>query len=193
MALRADKTKLQVFSNKQTELSAYYAKLVSPLAMGGKNLSFVDDAEHVGILRSTAGNMPHIQKRISSHKKALNAVLPIGLARGHRGNPAASLRINSIYALPVRMSGLSSLVLQSSEMDIISKYTKVTSERLQKLQPRTLHCIVMFLRGQLPGLAQLHLGQLSVSGMSSRDPKSLLHKHACHVLSVSKPSVLSWF
>ena len=173
VALRADKTKLQVFSNKQTELSAYYAKLVSPLAMGGKNLSFVDDAEHVGILRSTAGNMPHIQKRISSHKKALNAVLPIGLARGYRGNPAASLRINSIYALPVLMSGLSSLVLQSSEMDIISKYTKVTSERLQKLQPRTLHCIVMFLRGQLPGLAQLHLGQLYVFGMISRDPKCM--------------------
>ena len=51
----------------------------------------------------------------------------------------------------------------------------------------------MFLGGQLPGLAQLHLGQLSVFGMISRDPKSFLHKHACHVLSVSKPSVLSWF
>ena len=193
VTLRAEKTKLQVFSNKQTELASYYAKVVSPLTMGDTYLSFVEDAEHVGILRSTGGNMPHILKRIASHKKALHAVLPLGLARGHRGNPAAVLQIHCVYALPVLLSGLSSLVLRSDETNLITRYTREVIERLQKLQRRTPLCIVMFLGGQLPGLAQLHLRQLTLFGMISRDPKSLLYRHACHVLAVYKASVSSWF
>ena len=34
---------------------------------------FVDEAEHVGFLRSTAGNLPHILNRLSAHKKSLAA------------------------------------------------------------------------------------------------------------------------
>ena len=50
-----------------------------------------ENAEHVGIVRATQGNLPAILARISSHKKALGAVLNTGVPRGHRGNPAASL------------------------------------------------------------------------------------------------------
>ena len=193
VTLRADKTKLQAFSNKNTDMAAYYAKLVSPIVMDGVPLDFIDNADHVGILRSTAGNLPHIQGRITSHKKALNSLLPVGLARGHRGNPAASLKINSIYAIPVLFSGLASLLMTSSEINIVSQYMKECAERLQKLMARTPLSVVSFLGGQLPGHAQLHLRQLSIFGTISRNQESLLHKQAWHVLSTPHSPCSSWF
>ena len=95
--LRPEKTKLQAFCTSYSEIEAYYAKTVSPITMEGNPVNFVEKAEHVGVLRSSAGNLPHISNRIASHKRALAAVLPVGLARGHRGNPAASIIISNIY------------------------------------------------------------------------------------------------
>ena len=162
VTLRADKTKLQVFSDKRSEMDAYYAKVISPLVMNDKPIKFVPEAEHVGLLRSTeAGNLQHILQRFANHRKALSAVLPVGLARGHRGNPAASLLVNDIYATPVLFSGLSSLILKSTEVTMIDQYMKQTVQRLQKLMDKTPACVVAFLGGQLPGTALLHMKQLS--------------------------------
>ena len=117
--LRADKTKLQAYSNKSSESLAYYAKIINPVNIDQKVIEFTNEAEHVGILRSPAGNLPHISARIAAHKKALAAVIPFGLAKSHRGNPAASLRINNLYATPVLFSGLGSIILTAAEINII--------------------------------------------------------------------------
>ena len=91
--LRANKTKLQAYSSKSSDMQAYYAKVVKPIVIGDQVINFSDEAEHVGLIRSTKGNLPHINARIISHRNALTSVLPFGLARSHWCNPAASLRI----------------------------------------------------------------------------------------------------
>ena len=48
VTLRADKTKLQAFSSDNSFLSAYCAKVVSPINVCGTPVEFVDEAEHVG-------------------------------------------------------------------------------------------------------------------------------------------------
>ena len=151
--LRADKTKLQVFSNKNSEAKANSATVENPIKIGDEVVSFTDEADHVGIIRSISGNLPHITGRLSAHRKALLAVLPLGLARGHNGNPALSLRINKIYATPLLFSGMGSLVLSSNETNILEKYTKKTVQNLQKLMDKTPSCVVAFLGGALPGTA----------------------------------------
>ena len=78
--------------------------------------------EQVGITRSTAGNLPHILNRFTARRRALAAVLPVGLARGHRGNHAAAIRVHHLYATPVLLSGLSSLVLKKTEVAMIEDY-----------------------------------------------------------------------
>ena len=193
MELRADKTKLQVFSNKYSDLEAYYAKVVNPVNIDGKSIPFVDETEHVGILRSTSSNLPHISGRISAHRKALLAVLPLGLSRGHHGNPAASLRINQIFATPVLFSGLGSLILSAVETNMLDKYLKNVTQNLQRLMDRTPACVVAFLGGTLPGAALLHLKQLSIFGMITRQRGSHLYVYGIQVLSSSRPSLNSWF
>jgi hypothetical protein len=77
-----------------------YSRLTNPVTIDYTTGKFVEEAEHVGVLRSTNGNMPHILKRIASHKNYLCAVYSAGMARVHRGNPAASPRVHQLHVTP---------------------------------------------------------------------------------------------
>ena len=49
VTLSADKTKLQVFSNKSSEMAVFYARAardVSPIIIDGETVDFVEEAEH---------------------------------------------------------------------------------------------------------------------------------------------------
>ena len=52
-----EKTKLLCFVPKGHELSTFYYKLMSPVALNNKKIPFVNDAEHIGITRAVSGNM----------------------------------------------------------------------------------------------------------------------------------------
>jgi hypothetical protein len=189
-----EKTKLLCFSPSTLQSSAYYWKLVSPVSLGSFKIEFSNEAEHVGILRSVDGNLPNVMSRMSAHTRALRAVLPAGLARSHSGNPAASLRIQLLYGAPVLLSGLGSLVLSKSEMDILQQYYKKSLERLQRLHQATPDSVVYFLGGSLPLKALHHMHQLShLSMIAQLGPNHILHRLGCQTLSTAKPSSHSWF
>ena len=145
------------------------------------------------MLRSVVGNLPSLLTRISAHKRALGAVLFTGLARSHRANPAASLRIQQLYANPVLFSDIGSLVLTNQESQVIAQHHKETISNLQRLLHKTPRAVIYFLAGSLPGEAFLHLRQLSIFGMVSRLPNSILHKHAVNIFKNITQSRSSWF
>ena len=191
--LCADKTKLQVFFTKDMQVSVEYARNTNPIHMDGAKINFVDTAEHVGMLRSSAGNHLTILARIIAHKNALAGVLHTGMARGHRGNPAASLRVDQLHGVPVLLSGLATLVLSKNEENLIALHHKETLQGLLRLYPLTPRSVICFLAGSLPGAALLHLRQLSIFGMICRLPENILHKHAVNYFSSVTPSSKSWF
>ena len=90
VVMTPEKTKLFVFSPDKQDAYTEYYKACNYLEIDGVPLSFVNSAEHVGVIRSVSGNLPHILQRIAGHKKSLVAVLSAWMARRHRGNPAAS-------------------------------------------------------------------------------------------------------
>ena len=159
----------------------------------GTPIKFVDSTEHVGVTRSVHGNFPHILNRFSSHNKSLHAVLPVGLARGHRGNPAAALRVEKLYGIPVLLSGTASLVLKQLEIDILNSHLKAKLENLQKLHKKTPDPVVYFLAGSLPASALLHLRQLSLFSMITRLPENILNRIGRYILTTTKDSYKSWF
>ena len=174
-------------------MAAYFAKIVSPIMMEGQQVQFSEEVEHVGLTRSPSGNLPHISGRFTAHRKVLDGLLPLGLARGHHGNPAASILIHRTYAIPVLYSGVAALVLKSREVTMLDQYLKRTVQRLMKLAEKTPACVVAFLAGQLPARALLHQHQLVLFGMVSRMPGSVLHRHATHILTSARPGAASWF
>ena len=188
-----EKTKLQLFLPKSHLPFEKHLTSSSPIMMNSKEISYVNHAEHVGVVRSTCGNLPSILDRVSAHKRALGAVLSAGLGRRHRSNPAAGLQVNLLHGTPVLLSGLATLVLKNQEVDILNKHYMKTLQNLQRLYDKTPDCVVAFLGGHLPGKAELHLRQLSLFGMISRLPNDVLHHHAVNVLTAAKPSSNSWF
>ena len=137
--------------------------------------------------------MPHILQRIASHKNDLSAVCSAGMARGHRGNPAASLRVHQLHATPVLLSGMASLVLSKAETKVVDTHYKCTIQRLQRLHPNTPRAVVFFMAGCLPGEAVLHQRQLGLFSMVCHLHGDPLNLHAKYILTTAPPSAKSWF
>ena len=191
--LVASKTKLLPVYLPRHSFLVDYAKVTNSVKIENTTVSFVHEAEHVGVLRSTHGNMPNILQRIASHKKALGGVSSAGMARSHRGNPAASLRVHQLYATPVLLSGLGSLYLNEAEQKVLDAHYQNTIQNIQRLHQNTPRGVVFLLAGCLPGKAMLHSRQLSLLLMVCHLPEDPLNKHAKHILSCAPPSAKSWF
>ena len=191
--LVASKTKLLLVYQPRHEYLVEYAKLVNPVKIENMAVQFVREAEHVGVLRSCHGNMPNILERIANHKKAIGSISSAGMARSHRGNPAASLRVHQLYAMPVLMSGLASLHLAETELKVLEGHYKNTIQNLQRLHQNTPRAVVFLLAGCLPYRAVLHTRQLSLYLMICHLPNDPLNNHARFILSSAPPSARSWF
>ena len=191
--LVSSKTKLLPIYNKNHQLLVNYAEIINPVTINGTKVEFSKEADHVGVIRSIAGNMPNIVNRISSHKKALGSVSSVGLARNHRGNPAATLRVQQMYGTPVLFSGLACLVLSKPEVNVIETHFKNTLQNLQKLHQNTPRCVVYFMAGSLPAEAILHLRQLGLFSMITRLQTDPLNVHARYTLTNAPTSAKSWF
>ena len=109
MKLEPSKTKLLVYCPDKQSFLVDHALNSQTIKLNNIPVKIVNETDHVGVLRSAVGNLPHILQRIARHKKALHALLPAGLARRHRGNPAASLKVSQIYGTPVLLLGTATL------------------------------------------------------------------------------------
>ena len=56
-----------VFSTENYSHLVEHAKLVNQITIGGEPVMFVNEAEHVGVIRNISGNIPNILKRITAH------------------------------------------------------------------------------------------------------------------------------
>ena len=190
--LSTSKTKLLCFSSVNSEYIKY-AKLINPMHIEDETIPFSNTAEHVGVIRSPGGNLPHIHQRLVSHKKALGAILFTGMSRRHRANPLAAIRAEKIFGSPVLFSGLPSLILNKGEIELVSAHVKQTLEGLLKLHPKTPEPVVFLISGTMPAEATLHLKQLTLFGMICRLPENILHRIAQEALILSDDKDKSWF
>ena len=150
-------------------------------------------AEHVGVLRSPiGGNLASITSRIAGHTKSLYSVISCGMARNHRGNPAASLRVEACYSAPKLFSGLASLLLSKADMKVLAVHRRLTLQRLQRLHPCTPAPALHFLSGSLPAPALVHKHQFTLLHMLAvLGPGNILYQHGMHILHHSIRN--SWF
>ena len=187
--LCADKTKLLMMTSRTDQHFIPF----NPIKIKGQNIEFSNQAEHVGVTRSCDGNLPHLLNRFVAHKKALAAVCFTGVAHSHRGNLAASVKLEKLYGEPVLLSGLASLVLTRVELNLLDQHYSTTLRNLLKAHSGTPRSFVLFMCGSLPGEALLHLRQLGLFSMITRLHQDPLNKRARHVLVTSKSSSKSWF
>ena len=124
----------------------------------------------------------------------MGSILSAGLARSHRANPEASLRVLKLYGDPVLFSGLGSLVLKKQEVLIVDTHHKNYITAIQKLYKGTPRSFVYLVGGSLPGEAIVHLRQLTLFGMIARlSDKDPLKSHALYMLTELPEKSWSWF
>ena len=97
------KTKLLAFATKETAVRAKVEIAVTRITVDDQIISPSIQATYV--VRSVTGNSANIMERLSAHRGAVFSVLHGGLARAHRANPAASLKVEKIYCVSVLLSG----------------------------------------------------------------------------------------
>ena len=189
-----DKTKLLTFS-KRNDARVTYAKNTASVKLNGEQIPFSEEVEHLGVLRSSGpGNTVSVMNRISAYRRQIYSLLPAGLASHHHCNPAASLKVEQLYCLPVLLSGITTLVLNKSELNMIVNYRKNTLARLMKLPDATPDPVVYFLSGSLPTAAYVHLRQLSLFAMICNLDDNILKDHARNILTThNTKSSNSWF
>ena len=107
--------------------------------------------------------------------------------------PCFSLKIERLYATPVLFSGLGALILTGKETESIENHYRESLRQLLRLHKGTPRCVIYFLAGSLPGVALLHLRQLSLFGMITRLSDNILHKHALNIFSFNTMVKKSWF
>ena len=77
------KSKLLVYHDPRIFHEILTELLTKPIEIDGNIVSPCDEAVHVGIVRSTAGNSAHISSRMTAHRKAIYSLLHTGLGRSH--------------------------------------------------------------------------------------------------------------
>ena len=188
-----DKTKLIAFSVKN-DTNVAYVQNTATIRLNNAEIPFCDEVVHLGVLRSSgAGNSASVMDRISAYRKQLFSLLPAGLASHHQGNPTVSLKIEKIYCLPVFLSGISTLVLNKSEISLLDKFRKNTLSRLMKLPDTTPDSFVYFLAGSLSTTGFIDLRQMSLFAMICNLEENILKDHAKNILITSNKSSKSWF
>jgi hypothetical protein len=189
------KTKLLVFTTKHNSMQAMVDLAINNIEIDGHNVVPSLQASHVGVVRCPEGSSPHIADRLSAHRKAVYSVMHAGLARGHRANTAAALRVEAVYGISVLLSGLASLILTSKDEKLLDQYYKVHLQRLLKLHQATPAPVVFFLAGCLPLPAKLHLRMFSLFGQICRlrAGDNILAIQARNIFSSSCSSSKSWF
>ena len=189
-----EKTKLLGFSPARNTHSVFFSEIVNPISIQGTKINFDTLAEHVGVIRTpNNGNMSHIIARISAHRRAVQSVLHCGMARSHRGNINAALRLEKIYGAPVLLSGCASLVLSTAEMSTLNSHYRTVTRQILRLPKTTPECFVMLASGSLPAIALLHLRMLSLLGMIGRlGREGILFRIGCNSLT-SAANSRSWF
>ena len=136
-----EQIQFQVFSPPSLYEDVTYFWTTNYFDISGIPLSFTTSAEHIGIIHSTTSEInPHILEKITVHKKVLCAILAAGLARRHPGDPAASLRKENMYGLPVLLSGLTVSIFWSQKRrlfpnpakppEAVPKYTRLFQTNL---------------------------------------------------------------
>ena len=111
----------------------------------------------------------------------------------NRSNPCAALKVNKLYAVPVLLSGVTTLVLSKKEVNILEVYYRGIIRMLQKLPKSTPVPLIYFFAGALPLEAIIHKMQLSFFMMICHLSEDPLNAHAKFILKKSKKSISSWF
>ena len=142
-------------SNKQSESK--------DIMLGHKPIQKDHQTIHLGVIRADKNESKlNIQDHISTARKTLYSLIPVGISGKEGLNPKTAYKIYQAYVLPRLLYGLEILPLNGAQIAELRQFHIKTLRCFQSLPTRTATSIVHMLLGALPIEAELHKRQLSL-------------------------------
>lgn len=162
-------------------------------ALGDAALDSPPEVTHLGILRQPNKFSPtdFIHDKISTARGALYSLMGSGM-HGSNGLAVPALRhIYTVFVIPRLLYGLESVVVTTSQLELLNSFHRKILKQLQSLPEKTATPAVHMLIGIPPLTALLHIRILTFAAAISRVPH--LRDIMLRQMALKEPSSKSWF
>ena len=167
---------------------------MNPISLSNTLIPLSDRAEHVGVIRQSSEIFPHILSRITAHKKATYLIRYASCSSTNLTNLYANIRAEMCFCTPVLLSGLPSLKINTTNMNILDNYYKGSLKKILRLPVDTPDPFVYLISGCLPISALIHLRQLAlIVQLNQLGPSHTSFIHATLTLTSSPIPKWSWW
>ena len=188
-------TKSVVINVSSKKNQTYNSK--SPLQMGSNNMPFVDNAVHLGIIRTTSlrGNTTtNVDENIKKARRSAYGLFSSGF-HGYNGlDVDTMLHLYKIYILPVLLYGLELILPQGPQLEQLEIAQKRLLKQILALLNSVADIAVYILTGILPIEAHLHIRALGLFNNVCRQAEDSSEKALARRQLIVKPdSSASWF
>ena len=185
VAMNVSSKKNQIYNSK------------SPLQIGSNNMPFVDNAVHLGIIRTTSlrGNTTtNVDENIKKARRSAYGLFSSGF-HGYNGlDVDTMLHLYKIYILPVLLYGLELILPQGPQLEQLEIAQKRLLKQILALPNSVADIAVYILTGILPIEAQIHIRALGLFNNVCRQAEDSSEKALARRQLLVKPdSSTSWF
>ena len=189
-----DKTKLIAFVNIKLKNIPPIESFLNPVSLSNTKIQLSDRAEHVGVIRESTDIFPHILNHITAHKKASSLIKFSSSSNTNVTSLWAHIRAEMCFCTPILLSGLSSLIINNTNMNYLETYFKGSLKKILRLPVDTPDPFVYLISGSLPLSAHIHLRQLSlVIKLNQLGPSHTSFIHATLTLTSKPIPKWSWW
>ena len=129
---------------------------------GFQEVDISKKAEHVGVIRESSDIFAHILNCITAHKKASSLIKFSSSSQTNVTSLWAHIHAENCFCTPILLSGLSSLVINNTNMNYLETYFKGSLKKILCLPVDTPDPFVYLISGSLQISALIHLRQLSL-------------------------------
>ena len=164
------------------------------ILMNEERMPVVDEAAHMGIVRSTDSQESTVNQNIEKARRTVYSLMGAGL-RGENGlDPATSIHILQIYVLPLLVYGLEVLLPRKALIERLERIYKKFLKQILSLPNSTADPAIYILSGTIPIEGVIHKRALILFGSICRLPEdSVEKKMARRQLSIKGEKSASWF
>ncbi|MEW8547953.1 MAG: reverse transcriptase family protein, partial [Candidatus Thiodiazotropha sp.] len=163
-------------------------------SINGEAMPVVEEAAHMGILRSSISNETTVNENIKKARRTLYSLMAPGL-HGYNGlDPETSVQLFQIYVLPALVYGLEVILPEQRLVDTLERSQKKFLKHILSLPTTTADPAVYILTGTIPVEGVIHKRALSLFGNICRLDDTAIEKQlAKRQLTVKNFSSKSWF
>ena len=164
------------------------------ITMDGIKMPVVEEAMHMGILRSRNSQESTVHHNIEKARRTTYCLMGTGLHGSNGLDPETSIHILQTYVIPILVYGLEVLLPGKTLMLKVERFYQKLLKQILSIPDTAADPSVYILTGSLPIEGVIHSKALTLFGNFCRQSETSVEKQkARRQLSVKRDSSFSWF